>query len=75
MDYRGIITAGYHVDAGGQTAIRVVSQGYIGVLAAVDFVASPRKVVFALESRKVIFQSEKRSVIATSDDRTIKATA
>lgn len=66
MDYRGIITKGYHIDAGGQTTIRVISQGYVGELAAIEFVASPRKVIFA---------SEKRSVITSSDDRTIKATA
>lgn len=35
MDYRGIITRGYHNDAGGQTAIRIVSQGYVGTLVAV----------------------------------------
>ncbi len=33
MDYRGIVTQGYHNDAGGQTAIKIISQGYIGTLA------------------------------------------
>ncbi len=36
MDYRGIITQGYHSDAGGQIAIRIISQGYIGTLATIQ---------------------------------------
>lgn len=34
MDYRGIITCGYHVDAGGQNKISIISRGYVNVLAA-----------------------------------------
>lgn len=33
IDYRGIITKGYHVDAGGQDRLRIITQGYISVLA------------------------------------------
>jgi len=35
MNYRGIITQGYHIDAGGQNSIRIISQGYIGVVSAI----------------------------------------
>ncbi|MCC7202438.1 MAG: hypothetical protein IT393_07255 [Nitrospirae bacterium] len=49
MDYRGIVTRGYHVDAGGQSAIRIVSQGYIGALAAVQE-------IFNIVERTVYFQ-------------------
>lgn len=49
MDYRGIITKGYHVDAGGQTAIRIISQGHIGVLAAVQQ-------IFNVVERTIYFQ-------------------
>ena len=35
MDYRAIVTQGYHIDTGGQNSIRIISWGYIGVLAAI----------------------------------------
>lgn len=34
MEYRGIITAGYYNDLGGQNFIRILSGGYIGELTA-----------------------------------------
>lgn len=36
MDYRGIITRGYHVDAGGQNHLRIVSMGYISLLSEIN---------------------------------------
>ncbi len=49
MDYRGIITRGYHVDTGGQTAIRIISQGYVGVLATLQQ-------IFNIVERTIYFQ-------------------
>ena len=36
MDYRGIVTQGYHIDAGGQTAIKIITQGYIGIIISIS---------------------------------------
>lgn len=38
MDYKGIITRGYHVDAGGQIAISIISQGYTESLASIALI-------------------------------------
>ena len=35
MDYRAIITQGYHIDAGGQNKLMIITWGYIGVLASI----------------------------------------
>ncbi len=34
QEYRGIITQGYHNDAGGQSPLRIITRGYLGALAA-----------------------------------------
>ncbi|MBI5192755.1 MAG: hypothetical protein HZA08_04855 [Nitrospirae bacterium] len=38
MDYRGIVTQGYHVDAGGQNSLSIVSMGYISILAEIKYI-------------------------------------
>ena len=49
MDYRGIITKGYHVDAGGQNTVSVVSQGYIGILAIIQsIIINVERYIFSL---------------------------
>lgn len=52
MDYRGIITRGYHIDAGGQSAVKIITKGYIGVLVALAQ-------IFNIVERIVYFQTIK----------------
>ena len=53
MDYRGIITKGYHIDSGGQGSVRIVSLGYIGSLAVIQaIIVNVERFVFTLLSQR-----------------------
>ncbi len=78
MDYRGIITQGYYVDAGGgQNRTGIITQGDLMQITVAAFVASTRKIVEYSENRIIEAQagSDDRIIIAAYESRITKGSA
>lgn len=77
MDYKGIITRGYHVDAGGQNRPGIITQGYLTQITEAAFVASKRIIVSASEWRIIGAPagSDVRRISSSYENRIIKGNA